>query len=46
MGSYRVELSRSAEKDLRRIDRAKVATVYRALERLSDDPRPLKAGSR
>lgn len=40
MSSYRVELTRSAEKDLRRIDKAQVAAVYRGLESLSDDPRP------
>ena len=40
MGSYRVELTRSAEKDLRRIDKSQVATIYRGLESLSDDPRP------
>lgn len=40
MGSYRVELTRSAEKDLRRIDRSRVSLVYAALEELSRDPRP------
>lgn len=40
MGSYRVELTRSAEKDLRRIDNSHVATIYLGLESLSDDPRP------
>lgn len=40
MASYRVDLTRSAEKDLRRIDRSGVASVYQALERLGDDPRP------
>lgn len=40
MGSYRVELTRSAEKDLRRIDKSRVATIYAGLESLSDDPRP------
>lgn len=40
MGSYRVELTRSAEKDLRRIDKSQIATIYRGLESLSDDPQP------
>ena len=40
MGSYRVELTRSAEKELRRMERSQVPTIYRALERLSSDPRP------
>ena len=41
MGSYQVELTRSAEKDLRRIDRSQTATIYSALERLEQEPRPL-----
>lgn len=40
MASYKVELTRSAEKDLRRIDRARVPAIYRALEGLQQDPRP------
>lgn len=40
MGSYQVELARSAEKDLRRIDRSQTATIYSALERLEKEPRP------
>jgi mRNA interferase RelE/StbE len=40
MASYRVELTRSAEKDLRRIDRSRVVSLYEAIERLVDDPRP------
>ena len=40
MGSYRIELTRSAEKDLRRIDRSQTATIYAALERLEQEPRP------
>ena len=43
MASYRVELSRSAEKDLRRIDRSKLSAIYRAIESLGEDPRPLGA---
>ena len=40
MGSYQVELARSVEKDLRRIDRSQTATIYSALERLEKEPRP------
>jgi mRNA interferase RelE/StbE len=40
MASYRVELTRSAEKDLRRIDRFRVASLYGAIERLGDNPWP------
>jgi len=40
MASYRVELTRSAEKDLRRIDRSRVTSLYKAMEGLGDDPRP------
>ena len=40
MAAYRVELTRSAEKDLRRIDRSQTATIFRALEQLAHDPRP------
>ena len=41
MASYKVELSRSAEKDLRRIDRSKLSAIYQAIESLSEEPRPL-----
>jgi len=40
MGSYRVELTRSAEKDLRKIDRSRVATIVKELESLVSEPRP------
>jgi len=40
MASYRVELTRSAEKDLRRIDRSQTGDIYSALERLGQEPRP------
>ncbi len=40
MESYRVELTRSAEKDLRRIDKSNIATIYHGVERLANDPRP------
>ena len=40
MACYRVELTRSAEKDLKRIDRSQTASIFRALEGLEKDPRP------
>jgi mRNA interferase RelE/StbE len=40
MASYRVDLTRSAAKDLRRIDRSEVITLYTALERRESEPRP------
>jgi mRNA interferase RelE/StbE len=40
MVSYRVEFTRSAEKDLRRIDKSRVPTIYDEIERLAADPRP------
>ncbi len=40
MGSCQVELTRSAEKDLRCIDKGQIATIYGALETLAEDPRP------
>ena len=40
MASYQVELTRSAEKDLKRIDKSQVATIFRGLEDFADDPRP------
>lgn len=40
MASSRVEFTRSAEKDLKQIEKSHVATIYGRLEGLSDDPRP------
>ncbi len=40
MDSYRIEFTRSAEKDLRKIDKSKVAAIYHEVERLEADPRP------
>ncbi len=40
MASYRVELARSAEKDLRKIDPARLSGIFQALESLSTNPRP------
>ncbi|NJL71747.1 MAG: type II toxin-antitoxin system RelE/ParE family toxin [Candidatus Competibacteraceae bacterium] len=41
MASYKVELSRSAEKDLRRIDRSMLPAIYQAIESLGEEPRPV-----
>ncbi len=40
MDSYKVELTRSAEKDLRRIDRRYIPNIYSAIEGLQSDSRP------
>jgi mRNA interferase RelE/StbE len=40
MASYRVELSRSATKDLRAIDRKWIPKIVEAIEALESDPRP------
>jgi mRNA interferase RelE/StbE len=40
MASFRVELTRSAEKDLRGIDLARLSVVVEAIESLAADPRP------
>ena len=40
MASYRVELARSAAKDLRRIDRKWIPRIVAAIETLESDPRP------
>ena len=41
MDSYKVEFTRSAEKDLRRIDKQFVARIFAAIESLECDPRPV-----
>ena len=41
MASFSVRLKRSAEKDLRRIDKSRVPDIIAAIERLEDDPRPV-----
>jgi mRNA interferase RelE/StbE len=41
MASYSVRLKRSAEKDLRRIDKSRVPSIIEAIERLEEDPRPV-----
>lgn len=40
MGSYRIEFARSAERDLRRIDRQIVPRIVSAIAVLETDPRP------
>ncbi len=40
MASYSVRLKRSAEKDLRRIDKFKVPNIIAAIENLEENPRP------
>ena len=41
MGSYRVRLKRSAEKDLRRIDKSRIPSIIAAIEDLENNPRPV-----
>jgi mRNA interferase RelE/StbE len=41
MDSYKVELTRSAEKDLRRIDKRYISRVFAAVESLEEEPRPV-----
>jgi mRNA interferase RelE/StbE len=40
MASYRIEFKRSAERDIRRIDRALIPRILNAVEVLSDNPFP------
>ena len=40
MESYRIEFTRSAEKDLRKIDRSRIAAILRRIEQLESNPRP------
>lgn len=40
MGSFRVEVTKSAEKDLRRIDRQLIPKIFSAIESLEVNPRP------
>lgn len=40
MASYSVRLKRSAEKDLRRIDKSRVPSIVAAFESLEKNPRP------
>ena len=40
MASYKIEFSRPAEKDLRRLDRQIIPRIVSAIEDLADDPRP------
>ena len=41
MGSYRVRLKRSAEKDLRRIEKSRIPSIIAAIEDLENNPRPV-----
>ncbi len=40
MASYRIEFTRSAEKDLRKIAKPQIAAIYRGIKRLEVDSRP------
>ena len=40
MASYKIEFSRSAERDLRRLDRKVLHRVLAAIDGLADNPRP------
>ncbi|WP_425499854.1 type II toxin-antitoxin system RelE family toxin [Cerasicoccus fimbriatus] len=40
MGSYSVRLKRSAEKDLRRIEKSRVPSIIVAIQGLGQNPRP------
>ena len=40
MGSYRVRLSKSAEKDLRRIEKSRIPSIIESIEGLGENPRP------
>ena len=40
MDSYHVEFTRSAEKDLRRIDKERISAILREIDGLAQDPRP------
>jgi mRNA interferase RelE/StbE len=41
MDSYKVELTRSAEKDLRRIDKRYISRIFAVVESLEEEPRPV-----
>jgi len=41
MDSYKVELTRSAEKDLRRIDKRYIPRVFAVVESLEHEPHPV-----
>ena len=40
MGCYNVHLKKSAEKDLRRIEKSRVPRLIAAIEKLEENPRP------
>ncbi|MCP5537322.1 MAG: type II toxin-antitoxin system RelE/ParE family toxin [Akkermansiaceae bacterium] len=41
MDSYKVELTRSAEKDLRRIDKRYIPKIFAVIEGFEGEPRPV-----
>ncbi len=43
MASYRVEFSKNAKKDLKRIPNQQVAKIILAIEKLADDPLPRRS---
>jgi mRNA interferase RelE/StbE len=40
MASYQIEFTRSATKDLRKIDRSRIPQILERIESLGDEPRP------
>jgi mRNA interferase RelE/StbE len=40
MDSYHIEFTRSAEKDLRKIEKSRIPVIYQEISQLSLDPRP------
>jgi mRNA-degrading endonuclease RelE of RelBE toxin-antitoxin system len=40
MDSCRIEFTRSAEKDLRRVEKSRIASILNEISCLSGDPRP------
>ena len=40
MGSYSIRFLRSAEKDLRRIQKSRIPTILETIEALEENPRP------
>ena len=41
MGSYSIRFLRSAEKDLRRIQKSRIPTILETIEALEENPRPV-----
>lgn len=40
MGSYKIEFKRSAEKELRKLDKSLIPNIIRRIEQLATNPRP------